>query len=553
MSGAVNGLVTISSDAQGLHGVALEGTAIVIIDAILTGFPENTAGNVESQVIVGATLKSFYDAQVSADVDIEVTAFSDFGYLGETTADIIILSDITSGHGVSGEGIGGLLVSSNISTRHGTASQIEGIVDVEIDSVSQFGFDGSIDSEIDFNADGQGTHAIGAQIEIPIEIGCLWLGLHGQGSTLPAIVRILSNTRGGAYPDLNSAIRFGHIDETPIVVSCSALAAINSINADVVIRSNSTAEVIPPLDVIISALAFGQTGGFLRDGYIGEPVVGYQLQINSAITGIIGQLHRGSITAPITISATVSGRMVPQGTINSPIPITPSIQGQSTTVNSLFGFVPIEATALGASGQQGGLISTEIAIAADLRAGTDFRRADITSTVPISITASGAAITTGFTENPISIKSNSRARSFLPSGEPVPQSFRNGTIESVIEITATLESPTSTFGIVEAEFSIVTDINSTRGQVLGRSAEIAATIVVQAFLSDTLHGVTVTKIENSAVVYDLIDGIAVAKIGNMAVTGLPDQGVAIGKSVIYAVIAPSEEQVTNEYNAILFF
>lgn len=272
--------------------------------------------------------------------------------------------------------------------------------------------------------------------------------------------------------------------------------------------------------------------------------------------GVSGYVHTGTINRPITITPQITGRLDPRGTINTPLPISASISGDSTTIDSLYGELPIAFAAIGISGTTEGTIDKEIVISASINASRDFREGTIEDVVvPISFEMVGNLVSNGTIEKTIVVapKSTNRARSFLSVGEPVPQSFRHGSINVVVPITSEIVIDDTLSGIIESEIVIETDINTTRGEVLGRGGVIEAQIVIEGFLADSLYGVTVGKLETGAVIYDLVEGINIAKLGGLAVTGLPSGNLSVGKTVAYAVIGPDEATATDNYRAILFF
>lgn len=537
MSDAINSEILINSDIQGLHGVSLTVNSPIELSAAVEGYGQPTEGQINDEIEISAEAESFFGYYGSVDIMFEISAIG-IGTSG-------FFGDLVSGFNPSVVAIGATGSSGIAASEFNPSLTAAGIS----------GFEANIGADVPIEAVIDGEHSLGLAISAEFEIGCFALGLHGQDADIAGTVVITARGRGGYYTSEAAAPRFGHVDEVPILVSATAVGSVvNSIVTDITIDCDAQAIFIPPLLVLFGSRIFGQTGNFIRDGYIGDPP-GYPLEIGFEATGVFGTIHRGTIASSVPITATASGRLLPRASLNSVIPIGFTAAGESTTINSLFGFVPIGVVSQGVSGNQDATISGQIVIGSNIVASTDIRRSQISATVAIQPNIQGSMRLNGFADVVIGISGlpSNRARSFLPNGEPVPQSFVHGSINNTIEITCEAVSESEVFAFVEASFEILA-ANSNLGQVLGRAGQIASTIIIQGFLSNTSTGVTVTKLVNNAVVYDIKEGIGVAKVSNLAVTSQPDTGIILGKSVVYAVIAPAvEEQLNSGYEAILFF
>ncbi len=197
-----------------------------------------------------------------------------------------------------------------------------------------------------------------------------------------------------------------------------------------------------------------------------------------------------------------------------------------------------------------GTIAKTFAPAVTALGGTATKYGSLTKPLSIAISAQGKAIPSGHLTGSVVVSSHFTH---------FANSDRLGEVHQVpVPITSTIlggHPAGNLFAYLHSgQLLITTDEMTTRGYVGGRSGSIETTINIRAYLAEELFGVAAAKI-NPYVVTSITpsEGMAVGKLNVQSVVMDPPASLAVSKTVVYAVIAPNEEEQLESYEAVLFF
>ncbi len=544
-------------------------------------------GEILSLIIISAEL--FGGAPVDATLDNEVIVSSDSyaAVQGEGTIseDIIVSLDAQGGNPVEAT----LDESFVISSDSYAAIQGEGTISEEIvissDIDGDRGNSGTILEEISILMDGDGvsdpTGDVAALLviecsiivdngytvsgSIPITVGSLTIVDNGYvvSGSLPITIssdsfaaiqgtgEISKNIaigvtcRGGFYNAGAVVPRFSVV-QFPIPISANARGGLpQTINSNVIISATAVGRRIIPTTITINAQAIGIVGNI---GFSSQPTL--DILISSVSFAQYGALKTGTINAPITISSSASGRLFPSGALDKQVVITADADGLSTAVESLYGRVVISSNALGGVRNQG-TISKSITISSTIGAQTQIRSGTLSRPIIITPNIQGRVNFRGVISAPIIVaaRSTNRAVSFLNPTTPVPITFRHGSINTSVIITAT--ATTADQVPIGSAVNAITVSANISGRVLLFAGAIASPVIIISRAYDVDYGVSVPKATADIVLQENIFGINLPKSTVQAVVQQPQRLIA-SKSVAYAVIASGEE-INPGYQAILFF
>lgn len=276
------------------------------------------------------------------------------------------------------------------------------------------------------------------------------------------------------------------------------------------------------------------------------------VNISPHITGQYGQSHSGSLSRSVVISATLLGNQDAQGVIAKQITITPSITAtvDNSGVSAIYSQVRINASARAFYGTMAGSIAKTFAPTLVALGGTSTKYGSISKPLPIAISAQGKAIPSGRITGTVVVSSHFTHYA---------NSDRLGEIHKVeVPIVPTILGGHPAGNLYaylhNSELLITTDEMTTRGYVGGRAGTIAATINIKAYLAEELFGIAAAKINPYAVAsVTPLEGMTVPKFNVQSIVMDPPASLAVAKTIVYAVIAPAEEEQLDSYEAVLFF